>query len=99
MANSSTPFSSRCEILADLWSNYRDEEEFQDFIRYSDLGLPFAYGVSTEILFVDDPDSPAYQIIDETWDLFISGLGLKDIGFETLDDILTLAIAKNKDNE
>ena len=76
--------------------NYRDDEEFQDFVRYSDLGLPLAYSASAEIIFVE-PDDPAGEVINETWDLLLAGLALDDTGFEDLDEILQLAIEKNKD--
>ncbi len=95
MANNSTPFSSKCEILADLWSSYRDDEEFQDFVRYADLGLPLAYCATTQIVAVDN-DDPAGEIINETWDLFVAGLGIEDTGFDNLDQVLEIAVANNK---
>jgi hypothetical protein len=33
-------FDNKISILAELWMNYRDDEELQDFIEYNDLGLP-----------------------------------------------------------
>ena len=47
-----TDFSTKTAILADLWINYRDEGEFEDFIEYNDLGLPLAYLINTELLIV-----------------------------------------------
>ena len=44
-----TPFSNKVAILADLWINYRDDEQFQDFIEYNDLGLPLGYLINTEL--------------------------------------------------
>ncbi len=40
-----TTFENKCAILADLWLNYKDNEELEDFVEYNDLGLPLAYGV------------------------------------------------------
>ena len=97
MENSSTLFSNKCEILAELWTSYRDDEEFQDFVRYSDLGLPLAYCVSSDIVF-SEGDDPAGEIINETWDLFMAGLALEDTGFESLDQVLETAVAKNNNN-
>jgi hypothetical protein len=45
-----TPFETRCKILAELWIDYRKDEEFADFIAYCDLGLPLAYSVSEGIV-------------------------------------------------
>lgn len=96
MANNLTLFSDRCDILAELWMNYRDDEEFQDFFSYSDLGLPLAYSASAQIILVNG-DDPAGEIINETWDLLIAGLGLDDTGFQELEEILQLAAEVNKD--
>lgn len=82
-----TPFSNRCDILAELWVGYKGDPEFQDFIQYNDLGLPLAYAVSTDIVAAT---AKAEMFINETWELLLSGLEMKDEGFESLDDILGL---------
>lgn len=80
-----TPYSTKAEILADLWMNYRNDEEFEDFIEYNDLGLPLAYAISTEVVKSTDL---AEKFIDETFDLLLAGLEIEDTGFESLDDLL-----------
>lgn len=72
-------------ILADLWLNYRDDDEFKDFIEYNDLGLPLAYMVANNIVSVTDL---AQKFIDETFDLLLAAVELEDDGFENLDEIL-----------
>jgi hypothetical protein len=85
---SKTEFSDRAAILADLWLNYRADEEFIDFIEYNDLGLPLAYAISNGI--VESTDLAA-TFIDETFELLLDGLDIdEDTGFETLDDMLEL---------
>lgn len=83
--SSQTPFSSKVDILADLWLNYRNDEEFQDFLEYNDLGLPLAYAISNGIVASTDV---AQGFIDETFSLLLAGLDVEDTGFETLDDLL-----------
>lgn len=83
-----TPFSSRVEILGDLWLNYRSDEEFQDFMEYNDLGLPLSYLLSADIV---KPTPLAQVFVDETWDLFLGALEVEDNGFESLDEILGLS--------
>ena len=82
-----TPIENRIDILADLWLNYRDDEEFQDFIAYNDVGLPIAFALNEN--FVKGTDL-SDKFINETFDLLLNGLGLKDLedGWESLDDIL-----------
>lgn len=86
--SATTSFSSKAEILGDLWMDYRTDEKFQDFIEYNDLGLPLAYAVSALLV---EPMPLAEQYINETFDLLISSLGLTDTGFETLEEILASA--------
>lgn len=83
-----TPFLTRCSILADLWLNYRDDDEFVDFIEYADLGLPLAYAISNAIV----EETPiAQKFINETFDLLITAMNIQDTGFETLDDIFSMS--------
>jgi hypothetical protein len=65
---------------------YRDDEEFQDFIEYNDLGLPLAYLVSTGV--VEAKSEQAKSFINETFDLLLAGVDVEDTGFEALDEIL-----------
>jgi hypothetical protein len=85
MAENSTDFNNKCLILADLWLNYRHDEEFKDFVEYNDLGLPLSYAVANNVV---GTTKLTEQMIEETWDLLLAGLGIEDDGFETLDDLL-----------
>jgi hypothetical protein len=81
----STSKEAKTEILSDLWLNYRNDEEFEDFIEYNDIGLPLAYAISNDIVKSTDV---AMAFIEETFDLLLAGLDLDDDGFESMDDIL-----------
>ncbi len=81
----STEFIIRAEILSDLWMNYRDDEEFLDFVEYNDLGLPLAYAVTTAMV---KPNATAEAMINETFDLLLGSLGVEDTGYATLDELL-----------
>lgn len=84
-----TTFQDKASILADLWLNYRQDEEFADFIEYNDIGLPLAYAIANDIV-VTTPI--ATKFIEETFDLLLEGLGIEDdTGFENLDDMLEAA--------
>ena len=76
---------NKCRILAELWMDYRDEEEFQDFIQYNDLGLPLAYAMAEGIVEKTDLAS---NFINEAYDILLSALGVEDTGFDTLNDLL-----------
>ncbi len=81
-----TKFKTKCEILGELWLNYRDDEQFKDFIEYADLGLPLAYCIGTGIVEKTDK---AKGFINEAFELLLAGLGIEeDTGFVDLDDVL-----------
>ena len=80
-----TDFSNVCDILGELYANYKDDKEFSDFIEFNDLGLPLAYMVR-ENLAVTSDDGAKYIV--ETWDLFLKSLNVEDSGFTDLDSVL-----------
>jgi len=80
-----TDFSNICDILGELYANYKDDKEFSDFIEFNDLGLPLAYMVR-ENLAVPSDDGARYIV--ETWDLFLKSLNVEDSGFTDLDSVL-----------
>lgn len=82
-----TTYSNKTSILSDLWINYKNDEEFQDFVEYNDLGLPLAYAIDHEIV---KSTETAQRFIEETFDLLLGALEVEDTGFETLDELLGL---------
>ena len=80
-----TNFSNKAGILADLWINFRDQEEFADFIEYNDIGLPLAYFIHTEIVL---PTQQAELYVEETFNLLCAALDLDlDGDYETLNEM------------
>jgi hypothetical protein len=85
-----TTFENKCIILSDIWLNYRYDDNFEDFSQYNDMGLPLAYAISEGIVKSTDT---AATFIDETFDLLLAGLSIDDdLGFESLDEILSTGI-------
>lgn len=80
-----TDFSNKCIILGELWLNYRDDEQFQDFVEYNDLGLPLAYLLAEGVVTNTEK---AANFIEETWDLLVEALGIEDAGFTNLNEML-----------
>jgi hypothetical protein len=82
-----TTFEAKCEILAELWLDYKGNPQFEDFIYYNDLGLPLAYAITTEIV---SSSAKAQVFIEETFVLLLEAMGKTDEGFDSLDDLLGL---------
>ncbi len=81
-----TTYKNKCDILGQLWQDYRDETDFEDFVQYNDLGLPLAYLISQEIV----KSSPQAEIyVNETFELFLMALEADmDEEYESLEDLL-----------
>jgi hypothetical protein len=70
-----TDFNTKCEILSELWSNYKNDKQFKDFFEYNDIGLPLAFAIANKIVEAS-PVSQTY--IEETFALFCEALTLDD---------------------
>jgi hypothetical protein len=80
-----TVFSNICDILGELFINYKEDKEFKDFIEFNDLGLPLAYMVKEHL---DTPSDDGIRYIMESWEIFLAGLDLEDTGFTDLNSVL-----------
>ena len=89
MADNRTPLMARCGILEDLWMNYRNDENFTDFMEYADLSLPLAYAIANGLIESNEKIEP---FINEAWDLLLKGLDIEDTGnFENLNELMDAA--------
>jgi len=77
-----TTFENKALILAELWLDYRTDEQFADFFEYNDIGIPLAYATANQIV---EPLPVAIKMIEETWSLFLDGLGLQDSDSDVQD--------------
>lgn len=81
----SNEFINQVSVLAELWMNYRDEEQLEDFIEYNDLGLPLAYLLHNEMVELREG---AEVYISESYALLLASLGIEDDSYESLDEML-----------
>lgn len=80
-----TTFINKCNILSELWLNFRDEANFEDFVNYNDLGLPLAYAISAGIV---SETNEAKKFVEEAFDILLATMQIEeDTGYETLDEI------------
>ena len=85
-------FFRKCEILGELWLNYRNDEQFQDFIEYNDLGLPLAYAFANEIA---KETEIAERYVNESYELLAESLGVSGTEpFDSLDDMLDQSVGE-----
>lgn len=78
-----TPFDTQCEILADLWLNYRDEEDVIPLFEYYDMGFPLAFAHNQGIAKLEPI---AISMVSDCWTGVLEAFGhtedtgLADIG-------------------
>ena len=73
---------TKCQILNQVWSDYRFEVDFEDFIEYNDLGLPLATLIHEEIVS-STPRAEVY--IEETYILLLHALGIDEKDYDSLE--------------
>jgi hypothetical protein len=77
-------FSKKCEILADLWLNYKDDEQLQDFFEYNDIGIPLGYAIAEELA---KPTEIGVRYVEETYALLLESLELPDVEFTDVEEM------------
>lgn len=82
--------ADKAGVLAELWINYRDDEDFTDFIEYNDIGLPLAYFVAEGLVNGTTPLGDQYII--ETFEMFATALSVTEEEIEALEDIKLIPI-------
>jgi hypothetical protein len=75
-------FKKKCNILNQVWTDYRFEVDFQDFIEYNDLGLPLAALIDEEIVSAT-PRAEVY--VEETYILLLHALGIEEKDYDSLE--------------
>ena len=79
-----TKFENKASILSELWMKYRNDPELADFFSYNDIGAPLAFLVSEKLVI---PTDMAKSMVNETFDLFLSAMGVPDEGYNSLEDL------------
>jgi hypothetical protein len=59
-----TPFSKKCDILADVWTDF-SEKGWEDFFATYNLGLPLAFAQSRDLA---DVSADGAVFVEQTWE-------------------------------
>lgn len=79
-----TSFSNKCEILADIWLNHREDPDLKDFIEDNDIGIPLGYILSEKLA---EPIAESVKYIEQTFSLLLTKLELDDLGWNYFDEM------------
>jgi len=83
-----TDFGNKINILGAFHFNYKENEELQEFFEFNDVGMPLAYLTSEGLCEISN-DGKKY--VAESWDILLEFLGIDDIGFNSLEELLMRA--------
>ena len=87
--STNTDFSKKCEILDELWMNYRGEQAFETYMEYNDLALPLAFAINEDII---ESSKVAEGYINEAWMFLCEMLNVDpNLYYESLDHLMSAA--------
>jgi hypothetical protein len=81
-------FMTKAAIVSEIWTDYRDDEEFAKFVEYNDIGLPLAYFIVNELV---TPTEQAEGYVEEAYHLLVYSLKIEDKDYANLDEMLAEA--------
>jgi len=77
-------------VLGELWLEFKEDENFREFIKYNDIGLPLAYYVAEGLTQGLTPLGEQYIV--ETFDMLMQLLTLTEEEIDReLDDLISLS--------
>ena len=81
----------KAEIIFEFINGYRNDESFEDFFSYNDLGVPMAVMIVNELVILTDK---GLQVIDETWEELCTILNFADpeYDYQDLDELIEKAV-------
>ena len=83
-----TDIDKQFDILASFYLNYKDDSSTREFIEFNDIGLPLAFLTAEGLC---QPTDIAMIYIQETFAMLLATLGVEDIGFSSLENLLATA--------
>jgi Zn-dependent M32 family carboxypeptidase len=83
-----TEYTKKVEILSQIWLEYREDEDFKDFVEYNDVGLPLAFMIANGLVEATDEGE---NFLDETFTVLLAALTVTDKGYDSLEELLAEA--------
>lgn len=81
-------FTMKCAILAELWNDYRDEEEWVQFGDENDVGLPLAHMLVSGLVKDEGLTAQGRAFINETWEVLCYTLDAdSEVEYDNIEDL------------
>lgn len=78
-------FADKTGVLAQLWIDFREDEDFSAFMDYNDIGVPMAYYVAEGL--VNGLTALGEQYVEESIDMMFKLLDITEAEVDELDEI------------
>lgn len=93
----STSFSTKCEILAEVHTEAKWNDQLKDFKEINDIGLPMAYLIDRDLV---TPKDDADKYIEETWQELCKALEVDpEREYDNSDELLSASIESGLEEE
>ncbi len=81
----------KAEIIFEFINDYREDEAFQDFFSYNDLGVPLAVMIVNDLVILNEG---GVDVINETWESLCENLNDADVeyDYESLNELIEKAV-------
>jgi hypothetical protein len=83
-------FADKAGIMATLWLEFKEDEDFSAFVDYNDIGLPLAYCQANGLVKETTPLGEQYIL--ETTNMFFDLLEITEAEVDELEDQSLTAI-------
>jgi hypothetical protein len=78
-------FADKTGVLAQLWIDFREDDNFSAFMDYNDIGVPMAYYVSEGL--VNGLTTLGEQYVEESLEMMFKLLDITEAEIDELDEI------------
>lgn len=91
-------FDTKAEIVAECWMIVRDQEAWQELLKYGDLGFPLAYSHVNKIATLEEKGT---GFVEDVYTVMVATLGIPDEEYADFEAMLdkNIALNENKDDD
>ena len=90
-------FDDKAHVVAEAWMLVRKSSEWDDVVKYGDVGFPLAYAYDNDLCSVQEGRGRAY--VEEVYELLLNILQVPDIEYADFEAMLDKNIELFKDQE
>jgi hypothetical protein len=84
-------FTDKAGLLAEVWVDFREDEQFKPFMEYNDIGVSMAYHIANGLV---NPTPKGKAFVEESFDMLFKLINITEQEIDELDEVnLSAALA------